>query len=135
MFQSWSSCSTDQTKQMFLNIVLLILLLLQVSPSTSSVCSEDELDVLESFEWFTFGISDCDKEEFIIKMKNYFLEKATNLKQCIFLAKKLLDNAHSKSVFYFFCPFQVHFCSVQHLQWFHKFYEECLHGQSPRWSS
>ena len=148
MCQFWSIHCTDQTKTMF----LFLLLLLHLSPCTSSICSENEkynskkaaqmcfnkllskLDVGESCEWFDFGVSDCDKElencfdqRFIIEMKDYFLEKAINIKQWIFLAQKLLDNAHAKSVFYFFSPFLVNFCPVHRLQWFHIFYEECLH--------
>ena len=88
----------------------------------------------ESCKWFDFGIGECDKElekcfdqEFIMKISDYIIEKAINIKQWLFLAQKLLDNANAKSVFYFFSPFLVHFCSVHHLQWFHIFYEECLH--------
>ena len=49
------------------------------------------------------------------------------LLQWIILARKLLDNSYSKSVFYFFSPFLVHFCSVHDLKWYHIFYEECIH--------
>ena len=55
------------------------------------------------------------------------MSKQINLKQWIFLAKKLLDNTPAKSVLYFFSPFLVHFCSGHQLKWFQMFYEECMH--------
>ena len=73
------------------------------------------------------GLEKCFNQEFIVEIKDYCIEKSINLKQWIFLAQKLLDNAHAKSVFYFFSPFLVQFCPVHHLQWSHIFYEECLH--------
>ena len=69
----------------------------------------------------------CFKKDFILETKDFFMEKAINLKQWIFLAHKLLDNTQAKSVFYFFSPFLVNFCTGQKLSWFHIFYEECMH--------
>ena len=139
---------------MFLNLLPLfkLLILLHLSTSTSFICSEEEkynskkaaqmcfntlltkLDMRESCEWFDSVISECDKKlekcnsrEFRVEMSDYFIEKAINIKQWIFLAQKLLNNTHAKSVFYFFSPFLIHFCPVHHLDWFHIFYEECLH--------
>ena len=142
---------------MFLNffnmfLLLLIILCVLLSSSTSLNCSVDEefnskkvaqmcysemltkLDFKSSCDQLDLerincrkGLEKCFESEFIMEMNDFFLEKAIILKQWIFLAHKLLDNAHGKSVFYFFSPFLVHFCSVHHLQWFHIFYEECLH--------
>jgi hypothetical protein len=69
----------------------------------------------------------CFEQESIMEINDFIIEKAINIKQWLFLAQKLLDEAHAKSVFYFFSPFLVQFCPVHHLQWFHIFYEECLH--------
>ena len=123
---------------MFLSRVLFFFLLLPLSHSTSIICSKDEkyytkkaaqlcfnkilseLNVGESCKWFDVWISECEKElekcfeqEFIMEINDFIIEKAINIKQWIFLAPKLMDNAHAKSVFYFFSPFLVHFCSVQ----------------------
>ena len=95
MFQSWYIHSAEQTKAMFHNLFLL--LILHNSLCTSSICSEEEkynskkaaqicfnkllskLDLREPYEWFDFGVSDCDKElencfdqGFIIEMKENF---------------------------------------------------------------
>ena len=135
-----------------LNMFSLLLLIVFLSSSTSLNCSVNDefnskktaqmcysemltkLDFKSSCDQLAFEKIGCDKvlekcfeRDFIMEMKDFFLEKAINLKQWIFLAHKLLDNAHAKSVFYFFSPFLVHFCSVHHLKWFHIFYEECLH--------
>ena len=137
---------------MFLNILRLVLFFHHLSLSTSSICSKEEeynamkvarlcfnkiignLDFESSCDDLDFKKSDCDKglskcfdSEFKIKIKDFFTEKAIQFKQWIFLAKQLLDSSHAKSVFYFFSPFLVHFCSSQKLAWFHMFYEECMH--------
>ena len=157
MFQFWSFLSADKAQAMFLNffnmfLLLLIILCVLLSSSTSLNCSVDEefnskkaaqmcysemltkLDFKSSCDQLAFEkigcgkvLEKCFERDFIMEMKDFFLEKAINLKQWIFLAHKLLDNAHAKSVFYFFSPFLVHFCSVHDLQWCHIFYEECLH--------
>ena len=136
-----------------LNLLRLSLLILpHLSLGASFNCSKDEeynakrsaktcfnkmltkLAVETSCDGFDFINSDCDKglekcfeSDFRMEMRDFFLEKAVNMKQWIFLAKKLLDNTHAKSVFYFFSPFLVHFCSGPQLKWFHIFYEECMH--------
>ena len=156
IFQSWSILSADKAQAMFLNCLnmfpLLLIIIFRLSSSTSLNCSVEEefnskkaakicyskmltkLDFKSSCKQLDLGKIDCDKRlekcferEFIMEMQDFFLEKVINMKQWIFLAQKLLENAHAKSVFYFFSPFLVHFCSVHHLQWFHIFYEECLH--------
>ena len=74
-----------------------------------------------------FKSNDEFESDFRMDMRDFYIEKAINLKQWIFLAKKLLENTRAKSVFYFFSPFLVHFCSGHQLKWFHIFYEECIH--------
>ena len=80
----------------------------------------------------------CNKEiikcfglDFATKMSDFYLEKAIQLAQWLFLAEKLLHRSHAKSVFYFFSPFLVQFCSdsKSKLSWSDIFYEECLHLQ------
>jgi hypothetical protein len=152
MFQSWPIYSTDKTYTMIIKLIILYFLLLHLSPTTPSKCSEVEeynhkkaaqlcynkiltnLDVETSCDGFDFENSDCDRglekcfeEEFIREMRDFYLEKAINFQQWIFLAKRLLDNSQANSVFYFFSPFLVQFCSGHQLQWFHIFYEECMH--------
>ena len=78
-----------------------------------------QLDVEAGCAGLDFGNSDCDRimekcfdREFRIEMRDFFLEKAIQFKQWIILARNLLDDSHAQSVFYFFSPFLVHFCSV-----------------------
>ena len=124
---------------MSLHISTLFMLVFQISATVlSPPCSEQQLyqhkksaqscynkilarlDLRTSCEVFDSVNSDCDGDlkecfdkKFQIEMKDFYLEKAIQLKQWITLAHKLLDNSHSKSVFYFFSPFLVHFCSLQ----------------------
>ena len=133
-------------------LILSFLILPRLSLGTSLNCSKDEeynakksakmcfnkmlrkLGVETSCDGFDFINSDCDKgldkcfeNGLRMEMRDFYIEKAINMKQWIFLAKKLLDNTHAKSVFYFFSPFLIHFCSGHQLKWFHIFYEECMH--------
>ena len=156
IFQSWSILHPDKNQVMVLNLLNLLsfflLILPHLSLSTSFNCSKDEeynakrsakmcfnkmltkLGVETSCDGFDFRNSYCDKRlekcfesNFRMEMRDFFLEKAINLKQWIFLAKKLLDNTRAKSVFYFFSPFLIHFCSGHQLKWFHILNEECMH--------
>ena len=140
---------------MILIFIIIHLLLSNFSLSNLSPCSEEEmfqckknarlcfqqmlskLGVETSCDSLDFhhsacveGLGKCFQEEFVMKMRDFYIAKAINIKQWIFLARKLLDDTHAKSVFYFFSPFLVSFCPVHHLQWFHIFYEECLHVKS-----
>ena len=69
----------------------------------------------------------CFDKQFSLEMKDFFIEKAIQFKQWMIFAKKMLENTHAKSVFYFFSPFLLQFCLMNELKWYHIFYEECLH--------
>ena len=140
----------------FMTILVHFLLL----PIIASTCSEEEkynlkmeaemcynreltrLDSVITCDNFDFRNSVCKKAlencydtNFINSLGDFYLARAMNLKHWIFLSNKLLDKDHSKSVFYFFSPFLLHFCSQHQLRWFHIFYEECQHVKNitKRW--
>lgn len=69
----------------------------------------------------------CYSQEFILEWRDFYIERAIQFKQWMIYAKKMLDNSHAKSVFYFFSPFLLQFCLMNELKWYHIFYEECLH--------
>ena len=143
---------------MFLNLLILNIFLHQLTLTTSSTCSEEEeynskkiaqicfnklignLDTESSCDDLDFRKSDCEKglkkcfeSEFIVNIEDFFIEKAIQLKQWIFLAKKLLESSNANSVFYFFSPFLINFCSSHKLKWLALtdiFYEECMHVKS-----
>lgn len=137
---------------MFLHLFCVIFLLSHLMLSASSACTKEEeyaikktaqicfnkrigvLNIKTSCDGLDFRksycvrmLKKCFKRDYRQKFEDFFLEKAIQFKQWIFLANKLLDSNHAKSVFYFFSPFLVHFCSSNNLQWFHIFYEECMH--------
>ena len=116
------------------------------SKKTAQLCFQEMLSKLgteTSCDKLDFHQSDCGKglekcfqDEFVLKMEDFYMEKAINIKKWIFLAQKLLEDDHAKSVFYFFSPFLVRFCGVTaELEWEDIFYEECLHVRSilQRW--
>ena len=73
------------------------------------------------------SLEKCYDKKFSVDMKDFFVERAIQFKQWMIFAKKMLDNSHAKSVFYFFSPFLLQFCLMNELKWYHIFYEECLH--------
>ena len=125
----------EKSEDMFLNLLSQSIFLQLLTLTTSYICSEEEeynskkiaqicfnklignLDAESSCDDLDFRKSDCEKglekcfeSEFIVNIEDFFIEKAIQLKQWIFLAKKLLEGSNANSVFYFFSPFLVNFC-------------------------
>ena len=74
------------------------------------------------------NLSNCHEIEYIENMRKYFQEKAIYYKWWLLLSKKLLSDPLSESVFYFFSPFLLQFCSeAGRLSSGQDYFNECMH--------
>lgn len=47
----------------------------------------------------------CFSDQHALELTDFYIERAIQFKQWMVFAKKMLDNSHARSVFYFFSPF------------------------------
>ena len=74
------------------------------------------------------NLSKCHNPDYIGSMRKYFHEKAIYYKWWLILSKKLLGDPLSESVFYFFSPFLLQYCSeAGRLSSGQEYFNECMH--------
>ena len=74
------------------------------------------------------NLSKCHNPDYIGSMRKYFHEKAIYYKWWLILSKKLLGDPLSESVFYFFSPFLLQYCSeAGRISSGQEYFNECMH--------
>ena len=74
------------------------------------------------------NLSKCHSPDYVGSMRKYFHEKAIYYKYWLILSKKLLGDPRSESVFYFFSPFLLQYCSeVGRITSGQEYFNECMH--------
>ena len=74
------------------------------------------------------NLSKCHNADYIGSMRKYFHEKAIYYKWWLILSKKLLGDPLSESVFYFFSPFLLQYCSeAGRISSGQEYFNECMH--------
>ena len=74
------------------------------------------------------NLSKCHSPDYVGSMRKYFHEKAIYYKYWLILSKKLLGDPLSESVFYFFSPFLLQYCSeVGRITSGQEYFNECMH--------
>ena len=77
--------------------------------------------------WET-NLSKCHSPDYIGAMRKYFHEKAIYYKWWLILSKKLLGDPLSESVFYFFSPFLLQYCSeAGRISSGQEYFNDCMH--------
>ena len=78
-------------------------------------------------------LSKCHDLDYMETMRKYFHEKALYYKWWLILSKRLLSDPLSESVFYFFSPFLLQFCSeAGRLSSGQEYFNECMHVKVTR---
>ena len=121
-------------------------------PSKSSHCFEKEsyklrrsahlcfnqkiskLSDVTACEEFNYRNSDCSKmlekcfsQDFVRNFSDFYISKAMSIKQWNVLSHKILGTEEANSVFYFFSPFIIQFCSSRLSFETRAFVKECKH--------
>ena len=80
------------------------------------------------------SLASCHEPDYMAAMAKFFREKAIYYKWWLELSNRLLSHPLSESVFYFFSPFLLQFCSeAGRINSGQRYFNECMHVKVGGW--